>query len=247
MPLFGSLDTTALLAGAPEMKDLTTDALVLPSVEILHLLHEIDSGPMLELLPPSLHPTLPPTISVIVWRARGTELGTFTMAQVRIGCRAGVRPRGFLLASVVDDVDAGNLLASRWGYRTDDGTPKLQVSHDRIRATVERDGRTILDVSLIGPEPISGGDIQYVANMNLAHTPDGPRLVQVDPEFEFTKANRGKLQLDVFDAAAWGDARIVPSWPVSTSVATANVTLPKLRYVCKLDVPALQGTETIPH
>ena len=247
MPQFGTLDVATLLSGAPEMKSLDTDALVLEQVEILHALHEIESGPMLDLLPPSLHPTLPTTVSFTAWRARGTEVGDFTMVQVRIGCRAGVRPRGFLLGSVIDDVDSGNMLASRWGYRTDPGTPRLQVSHDRVRATVERAGQTILDMSLVGPEPISGGDIQYVANMNLAQTPSGTRLVQVDPEFAFHKATRGKLHVDVFDAAAWGDDRIVPSWPVATSFTLADVTMPRIRYICKVDVPALQGTETVPH
>jgi hypothetical protein len=245
MPQLGTLDVAPLLSGAPEMKDLHTDALVLPEVEILHALHEIESGPMLDLLPPALHPTLPPTVSFIVWRARGTELGDFTMAQVRIGCRAGVRPRGFLLSSVVDDADAASILAARWGFRTDAGTPRLEVSHDRVRATVMRDGAAILDVSLVGPEPISGGDVQYVANMNLANTPNGPRLVQVDAEFEFVKASRGRLQLDVFDAAAWGDERIRPSWPVSASFAVANVTMPVLRYACRVDVAAMVGTETV--
>jgi hypothetical protein len=245
MPQLGTLDTSPLLAGAPEMKDLGTDELVLRSVEILHVLHEIDAGPMLEVLPPALHPTLPPTVQITVWRARDTDLGDFTMAQVRIGCRAGVRPRGFLLGCVIDSDIAAEQLGARWGFRSDPGTPVLKTGHDRIQATVERDGATILDVALLGPEPISGGDVQYTANMNLASTPAGPRLVQVDPEFEFQKASRGKLQLTTLDAGAWGDDRIVPSWPVSTSFTVADVTLPKLRYTCKLDVPAMAGTETI--
>jgi hypothetical protein len=245
MPELGTLDVTPLLRGAPEMKDLDTDALVLPQVEILHALHEIRSGPMLDMLPPALHPTLPPTVQLTVWRARDTDLGDFTMAQVRVGCRAGVRPRGFLLGCVIDSDIAAEQLAARWGFRRDAGTPTLKTGHDRIQATVVRDGETILDVSLVGPEPISGGDVQYTANMNLARTPGGPRLVQVDPEFEFHKANRGKLQLTTFDAGAWGDDRIVPSWPVSTSFTVADVTMPRIRYTCKVDIPAMAGTETV--
>jgi len=245
MPQLGVLDVAPLLAGAPEMKDLDTDALVLPKVEILHVLHEIEAGPMLDVLPPALHPTLPPTVQITVWRARDTDLGDFTMAQVRVGCRAGVRPRGFLLGCVIDSDIAAEQLGARWGFRSDPGTPRLLTGHDRIQATVERDGVTILDVSLLGPEPISGGDVQYTANMNLATTPAGPRLVQVDPEFEFQKASRGALQLTTLDTGAWGDDRIVPSWPVSTSFTVADVTMPRIRYTCKVDVPAMAGTETI--
>lgn len=245
MPQLGTLDVTPLLRGAPTMPDVGTDPLVLPRVEILQVLHEVRSGPMLDVIPPSLHPTLPPTITFVVWRSRDSDLGDFTMAQVRIGCRAGVRPRGFLLSSVIDNPDSAGQLGARWGYRADPGAPRLVRSHDRVRATVERDGEPILDVSLVSPEPISGGDVQYVANMNLAHTPSGPRLVQVDPEFEFHKADRGAIKLDAFDAGAWGESRLVPSWPVSCSYTVADVTLPRLRYLCKVDVPALQGTELI--
>ena len=245
MPLFGSLDVKGALRGAPTMPDLHTDALTLERVDVLQVLFEIESGPMLELLPPALHPTLPPTVSFWVWRARGTDLGDFALAQVRIGCRAGVRPRGYLLSSICSDAEVAKVLVERWGYRSDPGTPTLKTYHDRVVGRIERDGEVILDVSMLSPEAISGGDVQYVATMHLANTPLGERLVQVDPEFTFHKADRGQPVLDVFDAEALGDARVVPSWPVSASAAVADVTLPKLRYVTKPDVPALAGTEPV--
>lgn len=114
MPQLGVLDVAPLLAGAPDMKDLETDALVLPKVDIFHVLHEIEAGSMLDVLPPALHPTLPPTVQITVWRARDTDLGDFTMAQVRVGCRAGVRPRGFLLGCVIDSDVAAEQLGARW-------------------------------------------------------------------------------------------------------------------------------------
>ena len=89
---------------------------------------------------------------------------------------------------------------------------------------------------------MTGGDLQYVASMNPATTPDGFRLVQVDPEFTFQKADRGRPALWEFNAAAWGDERVRPVFPVSASSAVADITLPKLRYIARLDVPALQGT-----
>ena len=36
--------------------------------------------------------------------------------------------------------------------------------------------------TLLDPTPLRNADAYYVANMNLAHTPSGLRLVQVDPE-----------------------------------------------------------------
>ena len=81
--------------------------------------------------------------------------------------------------------------------------------------------------------------------MHLARTPRGVRLVQVDPTFVVQRAERGRPHLSAFDAAAWGDARIVPAHPVSASIAIAEVTLPKLRYLCRPEVWAFDGTESL--
>lgn len=245
MPLLGTGDVTRLLASAPTMPSLDTDALTLGGVRILHVLHEIDSGPMLDLLPPALHPSVPPTLSVWAYQVRGSDIGDFTYAHLSVGSRAGVRPRGFVVAGFSDDDDSARVLGERWGFRRDEGVPKLVVTHFGARLVVERGGETILDIGLESPEAVSGADLQYVAQMNLAHTPSGDRLVQVDPDYVFSKADRGRPRVDAFDAAALGDERIALAWPISASTAVADMTLPKLRYLCKIDVPAMAGTEPV--
>ena len=246
MPLLGTRPIDDLERDAPEMESLDTESMVLEKVEILQAMSEIDAGVMEEVLPPALHPTIPPTVTVLFTRVPGGPHGPFSMAQVRIGCRAGVRPRGYLLSAVVDSEEAGRQLARRWGYRVRQGSVDLRRNYDRVTGTVEVDGTTILEVVLVDPEAVSGGDIFYIANMHPARTPMGPRLVQVDPEYVFHRAERGRgLLLNTFDAAAWGEPRLRPVAPVSASVAVADVTLPALRYVSRLDVPALQGTEKV--
>jgi hypothetical protein len=81
--------------------------------------------------------------------------------------------------------------------------------------------------------------------MHLAHTPRGLRLVQVDPAVAVARAERGRPELGAFDAVAWGDARLLPTEPVSASIALADVTLPALRYLCRPDVWAFDGTERV--
>jgi len=245
MPINGTLDPGAPADGAPRMEGLATDPLRLERAQILHVLYEIDSDGAEGLIPPALHPTVPPTASFVAWRLAQSDWGPFTMAQVRVGCRAGVRPRGFLLAAVVDNPVAAAALTARWGYRCEPATPVLRRYHDRVAVTVERDGVTILEAALVGPEPVSGTDVQYTANMNPAHTSDGLRLVQVDPEYEFHRADRGRPSLPVFDAGAWGDERVRPVFPVSASSTVADVTMPRIRYIARLDLPALQGTTKI--
>jgi hypothetical protein len=146
---------------------------------------------------------------------------------------------------MIDSVEAARALTSRWGYGYRPGDVRLARQYDAVTGTVCVDGRIILDVSLRDPDPLGPHDIQYTASMHLARTPRGVRLVQVDPTFAVQRAERGRPHLAAFAAAAWGDARIVPTHPVSASIAVADVTLPKLRYVCRPDVWAFEGTETL--
>jgi CheY-like chemotaxis protein len=80
-------------------------------------------------------------------------------------------------------------------------------------------------------------------NVHLVHTPRGLRLVQVDPDFDVARAERGRPLVDHFDTEAWRCAGLRPSAPVSFSIA--DVTLPALRYVCRPEVPAFLGTERV--
>ena len=243
MPLEGSLIVRD--DGLPEMTAFDTEAVTLEKADIVQVLYEIDDDDMEAMIPIAFHPTIPPSVTFLFYQGGGGPVPPFTMGQVRLGCRAGVRPRGYLLAAVVDNPDAARELSQRWGYRCLPGEVKISRRHDYVRATAAVDGRTILDVTVVDPMPIAGTDIQFTATMNPARTPKGLRLVQVDPEFTFHKAERGQPRVDVFDAAAWGDDRVRPVYPVSACAAVADLTLPKLRYLCKPDVPTMQGTEKI--
>jgi Acetoacetate decarboxylase (ADC) len=243
--LFGTADVDALAARAPVMERLDTEPLVLPGTWVLQVTYEMAAAAREALLPPALHPTDPPLLSWTLLRCTSGPLGAFAIAQLRVECRSGLRPRGFLVASVIDSVDAGRALTARWGYGSRAGDVRLARQYDAVGGTVRLDGRTILDVALRDPDPLGPHDIQYTASMHLAHTPRGVRLVQVDPTFAVERAERGRPHLVAFDAAAWGDVRIVPMHPVSASIAVADVTLPRLRYLCRPDVWAFDGTETL--
>lgn len=103
--------------------------------------------------------------------------------------------------------------------------------------------RTFANASSEGP--LGAGDIQYVANLNLAHTPRGPRLLQVEPRYRITRAERAKPQIAIFDGARWGVPAVRPVYRVSASIALADITIPSLRFVCRPDVWAFDGTESV--
>jgi hypothetical protein len=243
--LFGTADLAALAAGAPRMDRLDTAPLVLPRTWVLQVAFELPGRLRTELLPAGLHPTDPALVSWRVFRSAGSPLGSFALAELRMSCRSGLRPRAFLLAGVVDSAEAGRALAAGWGHRHRFGTVRLERGYDVVTAAVRLDDRPILEVALRDPEPLGAGDVQYTASMHLAHTPRGLRLVQVDPAFAVERAERGRPCLLDLDAAAWGDRRIEPGHPVSASIALADVTLPRLRYLCRPEVWAFEGTERV--
>jgi hypothetical protein len=249
MPVFGKRETGPLLEGVPLMRGLDAEPWELANVDILQLTFEIDDGQTEDLIPKALHPTIPPIIYFSVHRFPDSPAGPFLLAQARIGCRAGVRPRGYLTMAYVDSAPAADALASGWGFACRQGEISLRRYHDRIDLSVETGGRVQLEAALVRPEPISGGDVQYVANMNLARLegPAGeePVLVQVDPEFTFHRADRGKPVVSQFSAEGWNAGGVRLAYPVSASFAVVDTGFPRIRYVVNPERPALAGTQKV--
>ncbi len=160
-----------------------------------------------------------------------------------------MRPRAFLVSAVCDNPEAAAALSSSWGFRIRPAQIRMVRFHDRVECSVVADRKTILHVALVDPEPITGHDIQYAPGMHLARVTDDegtrPRLVQVDTEYEFRRADRGQPLLGTFDAPAWGDRRLVPTQPVSASHTTCTVSITPVRYVCNPDIPAAEGTQNV--
>lgn len=243
--LSGTADPERLAEGAATLEGFGTAPEKLKGVETLQIAWEIERAGTDALLPPALHPPRPPVVTWLVQRVAESPWGPFSMAQCRVECRSGLRPRGFLRGGVVDNEEARVALASRWGYRLRPGGVELARGYDAIRTEVSLEGAAILSATLNDPMPLRNADAYYVANIHLAHTPSGLRLVQVDPGFEVDRAERERSLLHQFDAEAWGCPGLRPSDPITASFTTASVTLPALRYVCRPDVLAFEGTERV--
>jgi len=248
MPLAGSLDIRSLLEDAPNVT-LSDRELHLDDVDILQVLYEIGFTDLESLVPPALNPTIPPVVTFLAYRARESVFGPFSLVQLRLSARAGVRPRAFLVSAFCDNPALAEVLSASWGYRTRPGAMQLRRFHDRVECSVVVDRRPILELALVDPQPITGHDVQYPPGMHLARVEDAhgvrPRLVQVDTEYEFRRADRGRPELRTFDPAAWGNERLVPTEPISASFAACTVDIAAVRYVCNPDIPASEGTEKV--
>jgi hypothetical protein len=248
MPLAGTLDIRSLIDGAPSVT-LEDRELHIDDVDILQVLYEIRVADRESLVPPALNPTIPPVVSFLVYRAKESDFGPFALAQVRLTARAGVRPRAYLVSARCDNPALAELLSANWGYRISPAEISMRRMHDRVDCRVTDGDQVLLDLSLVDPVPVTGHDVQYPPGMHLARLEqDGvskPRLVQVDSEYEFRRADRGRPELRHFDPARWGDERLVTYEPVSASFTACDVTIGNVRYVCNPDIPASEGTEKV--
>ena len=241
----GTAEVERLADGAPRLESLATPALGFPDAQIFQVMFEIESSVACDLLPPGLHPTSPPVVNWTAYRLPETPWGPLQLVQTRIQCRSGLRPRALLLSAVVDNEKAGSELASRWGYRLQQGEIRMRSGFSETRVEVSCGDRPLLELAGIGPQQLSQPDVQYVASLHPAHTPRGFRLVQVDPDHELARADRLEPRIASFDAELWGDVRVRPVYPISASLGFGEVTLPRLRYLCRPDVTAFEGTETV--
>jgi hypothetical protein len=242
----GTKPVDELAARAPTMASLDAEPVTLEHVEILTVVYEAAAHSNEAMLPPGLHPTMPPVLTWTVWQCADSPWGSFAMAQTRIECRSGMRPRGFLVSAIVDSDTAAAALTAGWGYACRPGLVTVDRSYDRADVQVrDADGALVLEIEVVDPVTLRPGDIQWIANMHLAHTPMGLRLIQVDPDVEVHRAERARPHVVSFDAAAWGEPLLEPLYPVAASLARASATLPKLRYVCAPDQLAFFSTEVI--
>jgi hypothetical protein len=248
MPLVGTRPVADFASG-PLVTDPATERWELPGAGILQLMYEIDAAGMTSLLPPALHPTIPPTLVFTVTNVPESPAGPFVLAEVKVGSRSGARPRGLLVRAYCDSAAAVGALSSRWGYPLTQAGCMFAKRYDRIEGSVRLGDRAILALTLLNPDPISGNDVQYLANLNVARMvregAEAPRLVQVDPDYAFRSADRGKPQLGVFDPEAWGLPGASPSFAVSASYCVADISLPEIRYLADPAKDPLNAVERL--
>lgn len=246
MPHFGTLDVDAALAGGPTMTDLSPTAWELPGAEVVQASFEVDEYPALAITPPALHPSIPPYATFSVVHFPSSPHGPFTLAMVRLIVRAGIRPRGLLLGSYTENEAAADGLASGWGYRIKSAEVSFLRRYGSIRGVVAFDGEVALDVSLQDPEPVAPGDLELFDNLHLTNL-DGqaPVIVQVDPTYEYSSADRGRPELATYKPDALGITGIDPVYPVVAVACRADMQLDAPRFVMDPVKPAVEGTRRL--
>ncbi len=243
--LQGTADVDVLADDAPFVASPAADPFTVQHAGLLQVAWEIEAAEREALLPPGLHPVNPPVVTFSFLRAAESVHGPFTLAELRVLCRSGLRTRGYHVGAFVDSAEVAELLASGWGYRVALADVTLSRRYDGTTGTVVAAGRPVLVTGHVAPVPLAPSDLQYTATMVPARLERGFRLLQAERDHEFSRAERGRPFVEAFDAAAWGEPRVRLSHPASASSAIADVTFKPIRFVCRADVWAFEGTEPL--
>jgi hypothetical protein len=241
--IVGTARVEDLLASRPRVAGFAAGPVELPGAEVLQAVFEMPVSAREAVLPPGLHPTNPALCVILAWRCPTSPWGAFSLAQVRVQARSGLRPRGFVVGAVCDNPRAADALATDFGFPARPGEVLLRRAYDAAWLEVGVDGETILALEGMDPEPLLAQDLLYSVTLNLAETPRGPRLLQVEPEYALERAERLRPRLLAFHPDGWGDRHLDPYFAVSASLASADIVIPRLRFVCRPDVLAFAGTE----
>ncbi len=241
----GCADPQALASNAPRLSRLDAEPVTIEGVELLQVLCETKADGLRERLPPALHPTSPGVITWLAYRCDESPWGPFRLAQTRIECRSGTRPRALLVSGVIDNEQAGRALTEGWGYRLHPGEIDFRRGYDRTELRGAVEGECVLELEMRDPILLPPDAMQFVSSLHPAHTPNGFRLVQVDAVHQIERAERGEPIVGEFDAAAWGEPGLEPHHPISAAGGTGTLTFAKLRFLCKPGELAFTGTERI--
>src|SRR5258705_6334306 len=155
--LAGTAALAALGRRAPRLDALDGEALTLPGVELLQVTYELAGAAPEALFPPGLPPTLPVLAVLALWRADAGPLGRFGLAQLRLSCRSGVRPRQLLVASFAEGEPARAALNARFGFGARPAKVRLERFYDPVEGGGLVGGRAAPDVSAQAPPPLPAG------------------------------------------------------------------------------------------
>ena len=243
--LVGTADIEQLAEHSPEISAFRSDALTLQDVTVLQLAAELPNSAREALLPPALHPTVPAAMSLQVLHAADSRWGELNLAVLRISCRSGVRARGFTVAAIAG-ANACDGLAAELGYPMSAGQVALRHGYDGADFSVRTQLGEIAAFAAVDPEPMGADDVQFTGTLNLAHTPLGLRMLQLESNCEPTQVERltpGRLS---FSGAGWNAPLVDPKLVISCSVVSApEWTFAPVRFVCKVDELAFTGTESV--
>jgi hypothetical protein len=245
MPIFGGF-TPASVAGLPTVKALAQDRVDVEAAETLTFTFEVLSDAAIAILPAALHPPFPTYCSLVVRRNGESPFGPFTTAELRLHARATNHYVGYVLGAFTDNEAACGWLRNVYGLPCAvAATVSLRRRHYGFEAEVSQSGVTLLSAVMQTPGFISGTDVLYVQNSNLAAVDGVPALVAEEFEYAIREAKRGAAQFHTLDPAAFGGPTLTVSNVLPATWTAGSWSYMPVRFTIDPTRPATAGTRKV--
>jgi hypothetical protein len=239
LPSSGTRAEDDVQRGSAQLGSWDDGPIELNGVRMLVIRSEALVQDRLALLPRSIYPTSPPVVAWHVLDVAESPWGSFAFADMRLSCRAGLRPREYSLLTYVNSERAAAGLGSRRGGRLQVAEVDVDFNYDDTPAEVRLDGERILAVNGVDPTPLGANDIQWVATMNPARTPDGElRLLQVERDIKIQRAEKMTPRFVAYQPDKWYQPPIRLGIPVAAIRVNADISIAPIRYHCSATVRA---------
>jgi hypothetical protein len=245
MPIYGGY-TPAGPAGLPAIKTLAQDRIDVEAAETLTFTFEVLSQAGIAALPAALHPPFPTYCSLVVRRNGESPFGPFTTAELRLHARATNHYVGYCLGAFTDNEAACGWLRNAYGLPCAvAGTVSLKKRHYGFEAHVADGDVTLLDAVMATPGFISGNDILYVQNSNLAALDGVPTLIAEEFEYAIREAKRGAATFHAFDITAFGGPTLTVSTFLPSTWTAGSWSYMPVRFTIDPTRPAMAGTRKL--
>ncbi len=245
MPIYGGYKPGA--AGHVTVKALAEDRIDIEAVETLTFTFEVLSDAAIAALPAALHPPFPTYCSLVVRRHADSPFGPFTTAELRLHARATNHYVGYVAGGFTDNERACAWLRNAYGAPIETAqSVSLKRRHYGFEArVVAGGGHVLLDAVMATPGFISGSDVLYVQNSNLALLDGAPTLVAEEFEYAIKDAKRGAATFKALDLPAFGGPTLTLSNILPCTWTAGSWSYMPVRFTIDPTKPAMAGTRKV--
>ena len=244
MPIYGGFKPDA--AQLADIKQLAQDRIDIEAAQTATFTFEVLSEAAIAALPAALHPPFPTYCSLVVRKHEDGPYGAFTTAELRLHARATNHYVGYSLGAFTENEAVAAWLANAYGLPIQTAkSVSLAKRHYGFEARVETGVGAVLDALIETPGYISGADVLYVQNSNLARVDGAATLVAEEFEYAIKEARRGTAVIRKLDLAAFGAPTLNRSNDLPATWTSGTWAYMPVRFVIDPLKPAMAGTRKL--
>jgi hypothetical protein len=243
MPVFGTLKPD--VARLPKVEALADERIDIKTTETLTFTFEVLSRDAIAALPPCYHPPFPTYCTLAMRKHEDGALGPFSVAELRLHARAGSHYIGYCLGAFTDNAGAAAWLREGYGATIEVADVRLIKRHFGFEAQVSKGGKTLLGGLQKMPGFISGSDVLYVQNHNLALVEGEATVVAEEFEYSIKEARRGEAAFTTLDLAAFGAPTLKLSNHLPSTWTAGTWSYMPVRFLMDPGKHAMAGTRRV--